>query len=261
MMFSRNGRGTTMTALALGLLLPPTLAAARTSGDPIRLVWEEGDVAGTSAIYGKTGDARIGTIEYHQVRRGDVLTSVRVAHFADGSSDEDSAEARVAGTLVALSGRSIIRGPDGEPPVDLTIDVAGGHLAGTLRHGASVVPIDQHEQLPPATYWGPLVFLALKNFDANVEDGRLVFRTVAPTPQPLVLDMAFTLEGRERVERAGVAFDAVRYELQPTIHWAVDPVVRLVAPSATFWLLPGEPPALVGFQGPRNYARQPMRLQ
>src|SRR5207249_4419775 len=38
--------------LAAGLLVLPAVAAARSAGDPIRLVWDEGDVAGTSTIYG-----------------------------------------------------------------------------------------------------------------------------------------------------------------------------------------------------------------
>lgn len=64
-----------MRALALVLLVAPTWAPARTSGDPIRLVWDEGDVAGMSTIRDETGGTVIGSIEYHQVRRGDVLTT------------------------------------------------------------------------------------------------------------------------------------------------------------------------------------------
>src|SRR5437867_10854670 len=107
--------------LAAGLLLLPAAAAARSPGDPIRLVWEEGDVAGTSTIYGPDGGEPIGFIEYRQARHGDRLSSVRIAHFRDGSSDEDSADARVEGTLEALAGRSIIRDADGVSVADVAI--------------------------------------------------------------------------------------------------------------------------------------------
>src|SRR6266436_827449 len=80
--------------LAAGLLMLPATVAARSPGDPVRLVWVEGDVAGTSTIYGPDGGEPIGFIEYRQTRHGDRLSSVRIAHFRDGSSDEDSAEAR-----------------------------------------------------------------------------------------------------------------------------------------------------------------------
>src|SRR3989442_6345229 len=112
--------------LAAALLLLPAAAGARSPGDPVRLVWAEGDVAGTSTIYGPDVGEPIGFIEYRQTRHGDRLSSVRIAHFRDGSSDEDSAEARVEGSLEALAGRTIIREADRVPAVDVTIDVAGG---------------------------------------------------------------------------------------------------------------------------------------
>src|SRR3989442_14685737 len=122
--------------LAAALLLLPAAAGARSPGDPIRLVWDEGDVAGTSTIYGPDGGEPIGFIEYRQTRHGDRLSCVRIAHFRDGSSDEDSADARVEGTLEALAGRTIIRDADGVPAVDLTIDVAGGHIPAGWGRGA-----------------------------------------------------------------------------------------------------------------------------
>src|SRR2546426_10348379 len=103
--------------LAAGLLVLPAAAAARSPGDPVRLVWVEGDVAGTSTIYRPDGGEPIGFIEYRQTRHGDRLSRVRIAHFRDGSSDEDSAEARVEGTLEALAGRTIIPEADRVPAV------------------------------------------------------------------------------------------------------------------------------------------------
>ena len=67
--------------------------------------------------------------------------------------------------------------------------------------------------------------------------------------------------GHSRLERAGSTVETARLELRPTIHWAIDPVLHLVLPQATFYLLPGDPPALARFAGPRNYARQPIRIE
>src|SRR5216117_1989994 len=144
--------------LAAGLLVLPALAAARSAGDPIRLVWDEGDVAGTSTIYGPDGGEPIGFIEYRQTRHVDRLSSARIAHFRDGSSDEDTADTRVDGTLEALAGRTIIRDADGVPVVDVAIDVAGGHIAGSWGRGARRRTLDERVALPKGTYWGPLIF-------------------------------------------------------------------------------------------------------
>src|SRR5437762_13819823 len=209
--------------LAAGLLVLPAVAAARSAGDPIRLVWDEGDVAGTSTIYGPDGGEPIGFIEYRQTRHGDRLSCVRIAHFRDGSSDEDSADARVEGTLEALAGRTIIRDADGVAAVDLTIDVAGGHLAACWGRGRRRRTLDERAALPKGTYWGPLIFIVLKHFDANAEDGRLVFRTVAPTPRPRVFDMELAGGPPAALQRAGARLATRRFQLGPTIHWTVDP--------------------------------------
>ena len=247
--------------LAASLLVHPAGAVARSAGDPIRLVWDEGDVAGTSTIYAPDGREPIGLIEYRQTRHGDRLASVRIAHFRDGSSDEDSAEARVDGTLEALAGRSIIRDTDGVPVADVTIDVAGGRIAASWGRGPDRQTLEERVELPKATYWGPLIFIVLKNFDANAEDGRLVFRTVAPTPRPRVLDLELADGPRAMLQRTGAQLDTRRFELGPTIHWTVDPLLRLVLPRASFWMLPGKPPGLARFAGPRNYAREEIVIQ
>src|SRR3989454_875117 len=166
--------------LAAALLVLPAAAAARSPGDPVRLVWAEGDVAGTSTIYGPDGGEPIGFIEYRQTRHGDRLSSVRIAHFRDGSSDEDSAEARVEGTLEALAGRTIIREADGVPAVDVTIDVAGGRIAASWGRGADRRTLEERGTLPKGTYWGPLIFIVLKNLHAHPPDGPLGFPPGAP---------------------------------------------------------------------------------
>jgi hypothetical protein len=214
-----------------------------------------------STIYDPAGDTPIGFIEYHQTRRGDVLSSVRIARFRDGSSDEDRAEAHVAGSLEAIRGRSFIRDAHGQNIVDLAIDVAGGRLTGSYAKDGGRHEIDEHVDLPPGTYWGPLIFLVLKNFDANAEDDRVIFRTVAPTPAPRVLDMELRRVQKATLERVGNQVDTVQFELRPTVHWTIDPLVHLVTPVADFWVAPGQPPALARFSGPRNYARQPIRIQ
>jgi hypothetical protein len=247
--------------LTLALAALPPRAAARSSGDPVRLVWYEGDVAGMSTVWSPDGTEPVGFVEYHQTREGDRLSSLRIARFRDGSSDEDTAEADVAETLQAVSGRSIIRDVDGEPIVDVHIDVEAGRIVGSWGRGTDRRSMDEQVALPRGTYWGPLIFIVLKNFEANADGGRLVFRTVAPTPRPMVLDMEFTRRGVGALERTGLRLDARRFDLSPTIHWMVDPLIRLIAPRASFWMLPGDPPALARFVGPRNYARQGIMIQ
>src|SRR5262249_1574394 len=81
------------------LCLATSPAAARDANAPIELAWSEGDLAGLQMIYPKEGNEPIGYVEYTQRRRGDTLEAKRVSYFHDGSSDEDSAVARIGKTL------------------------------------------------------------------------------------------------------------------------------------------------------------------
>ncbi len=245
--------------VAVVAMLGARPVGAREAGSGIALSWTEGDVAGQTAIAGDDGKT-IGVVVYRQHRRGDMLDCTRVSRFQDGSSDEDSAVARVGRTLVALRGRSIIRDRQGKPIVDLKIDVAGGRLTGFYDDGTRH-EIDEETTLEPDTYWGPLIFMVVKNFDANAADDRVLFKTIAPTPKPRVLTMELVRTGRTRIRRMGDDVAVERFTLRPTFGWLVDPILHRMVPSTEFLIEPGAPPSLARYAGPRNYEGQEIVLQ
>jgi len=236
-------------------------AAAREAGDPIAVAWTEGDVGGMQRILSPDGETTIGYVEYHQRVRDGILETVRVSRFSDGSSDEDQADARLGKTLDALRGRSIIRDVSGQAIVDLTIDVAGGRITGFTGLGEDRETYDEHVQLPPGTYWGALIFIVLRNFDENASGDRVVFHTVAPTPQPRSIDLELVREGSTTLQQPGNRLDVTRYALRPTINWLIDPIIQRIAPATEFLVRPGAPPALARFKGPRNYGGEEMLLE
>ena len=250
-----------LSVLATVALLAAHPAAGRDAGDPIRLAWVEGDVAGMTSILSPDGTSTIGFVDYHQRRHGDVLEAVRIARFSDGSSDEDRAEAKIGETLQTLRGRSVIRNAKGVATVDITIDVAGGHITGFSGLGDERQTYDERVDLPPGTYWGPLIFIVIKNFEQNAADGRLVFRTVVATPKPRVLDMELVRQDQSSIRRPGGKIDVVRFALRPTVNWLIDPIIRMFAPETNFFVRPGAPPGLARFDGPRNYAGQKIRIE
>ncbi len=246
---------------AIGMLIVARAVAARDAADPIHLMWMEGDAAGFSSIRSPDGKTTIGSINYHQRRRGQVLHAVRVAHFRDGSSDEDQVDARVGDTLQTVRGRSIIRNAAGVATLDITVEVAAGHITGFSGVGTDRQNYDEHVKLTPGTYWGPLIFILIKNFDHNATDGRLVFRTVVATPKPRVLDMELLRQGKTVVQRIGEKIDGLTFLLRPTINPIIDPIIQALAPETDFVIQPGEPPALARFEGPRNYQGQKIRIE
>jgi hypothetical protein len=239
----------------------PSAARAAVAEHLLRLAWHEGDVAGFSSILSPDGSKTIGIIEFHQHMRAGVLRIQRVARFFDGSSDEDQVDVRVGKTLESVGGRTIIRDTKGRATVDLRIDVARGRITGFSGTGADRTEYDEEVALTPATYWGPLIFILLKNFEENAVDGTLAFRTVIATPRPRVIGMELQAQDATALRLHGTKMPATKYRLRPAIHPLIDPIVRLFAPDTFFFIQGGTPPAMVRFEGPRNYAGQTIRIE
>jgi hypothetical protein len=240
---------------------PVESADSRNEDQPIRMAYVEGDVAGMSSILSEDGKTVIGMIDYRQHLRGDVLEIVRVARFADGSSDEDEVRAHMGKTMRTIGGRSIIRNTKGVVTVDLKIDIAKGRITGFSGLGQDRKDYDQEAELSPATYSGPLVGILLKNFDKNAVDGKLRFHTVVATPKPRAFHMELVREEKASLTRVGSKFQAQRFSLSPSINVLLDPLLKMVVPKTDFFMQAGHPPALARFAGPRNYADQKIRIE
>jgi len=250
---------------AIVLLTAAALAApsarADSTTEPIKLIYLEGDYAGTTIIWSADGKRILGYIAYRQYRKGDRLRIERTAYFRDGSSDEDTAEVQVGDRLRAIGGRSIIRDTRGKPVVDLRIDVAARHVSGFYVEDGKRETVDEAVDIGPGTYWGPLFQLVVKNFAANAADGKVVVQSVVPTPKPRVIDMEFARDGGGTVKRPGGSTKADRIILLPTVNFLIDPILQRLVPKTEFLVAEGEPPLLARFTGPRNYAGQMMRLE
>ena len=116
-------------------------------------------------------------------------------------------------------------------------------------------------QVLAGTYFGPLINIVLKNFDANVEGGKLVFHTVVPTPSPRKLDMEVSRGDATTIARPGHQVPVNQYVMRVTINPILNPIVHMVTPETCFFQTRDTPPAMMRFAGPRNYAGQDIRIE
>lgn len=247
--------------LALLLVRPLPGVAQAESGEPIAMQWTEGDFAGNTTIWTEDGKRVQGYIAYRQHRKGDRLHIERNAYFRDGSRDVDTAVVLVGSHLRSISGRSIVTDTRNSPILDFRIDVATRRITGFYTEEGERVDVDEEVALDPATYWGPMFNIIVKNFAANASAGVVTFQAVLATPKPRLLDMELSREGTATLRRTGGTSTADKLTLLPTINFLVDPIIQRIAPKTYFFLDSGSPPSLARFDGPRNYAGQRMWLE
>jgi hypothetical protein len=257
-----SGSRLVWVAMVAACVLAAGTARAASPTPPLKLAYVEGDLAGTTTIWSEDGKRVLGIIEYRQHLTKDRMHITRLARFRDGSSDEDEADVRVGDRLESIGGRSILRDKRGNPTVDLKVDVPGKRVTGFYLDDGKRVAVDEEADVGPGTYWGPLINLALKNFDANAEGDTLVFQSVAVTPKPRVIDFEVKRVGAATVTRiAGGKVATTRYTLLPTVNFLIDPILQRFVPKTEFFMDAAKPPMMVKFAGPRNYAGQQMRLE
>src|SRR5262249_1272673 len=105
--------------------------------------------------------------------RAERQRSPRSSYVRSASTQE---AVRVIMTPAPRDPGAITRDASGVATVELMIDVPGQRIRGSWRTGAERKTIDEHRDLSSGTYWGPLIFLVLKNFEANAKDGRGAFQ-------------------------------------------------------------------------------------
>lgn len=260
MLVSPTLRPAAVAAVAAAALLLAGAARAE-SREPIKLTYVEGDFGGPTTIWSEDGKRVLGFIEYRQHRKGDRLRIERSARFRDGSSDEDIVDVEVGERLRTVSGRSIIRDTRGKATLELRVDIAKKRLRGFYTDDDGRHEVDEEADIGPATYWGPLFALILKNFAANAVDGKVVVQSVVSTPKPRVIDMELKREESLTVHRTGGSFKADRFTMLPTVNFLIDPILQRFVPQTDFYVAPGDPPTLARFSGPRNYAGQKIRIE
>jgi len=248
-----------LAVFVLAALLPAVCMAD--PGEPIATKWTEGDFAGATTIWTADGKGVQGFSAYRQHREGDRLIIKQSAHYRDGSFDEDEAVVRVGKRLETVSGRSIIHDAKKKPILDLRIDVAKRRVTGFYIEDGERVEVDEELDIGPGTYWGLLFNLLVKNFDANAKDGKLVFQAVLATPKPRLLDMELMHAGSVTISRTGGSMKTDKFTLLPTVNFLIDPIIKRMAPTTLFFVQPGSPPAMMRFDGPRNYAGQRIWLE
>jgi hypothetical protein len=230
--------------LPLALLLGGTMLAAA----PVQVRLPEGATRGFLTIRSAEG-ARLGHGELVQRMRGDELESRLVLSFDDGSIYDEVTAYSQHGVFRLDAYRLTQRGPS-FPGAEIAFDRKTGRYQAKVRGriGAAEEQASGEFEMPTDLYNGMALTL-LK----NLPPGKGVTAQLAAfTPKPRLLRMEFRREGEDRVVFGGNAKQATRLLVNLNVGGLTGVVASLMGktpPDLRYWLVAGEIPAFVRFEG------------
>ncbi len=185
-----------------------------------------------------------------QVVHGGRVTLRLVFHFKDGSLHDETAVFSQHGSFRLLSDHLVQKGRAFPHPMEVSINCSSGQV--TVRYsddGKEKVETDRLE-LPPDMANGMMLPL-LKNVRSNASGTKVSL--VATTPKPRLVKLAISSQGEEPFSFAGSRRKATHYVVKVEIGGVTGflaPLLGKQPPDTHVWILGGEAPAFVKFEGP-----------
>jgi hypothetical protein len=230
------------------LVLIPLLCATALDAAPVRVRFPEGTTRGFLAIRTPQGEL-IGHGELRQKPRGDEIDSRLLLQFKNGSVHDEATTYSQRGVFRLESYKLTQRGPS-FPGAEISFDRKSGRYQAKTRErtdGPEETASGEFEM--PGDLYNGMALLVLKNMlFGEPATGQLA----AFTPKPRLLRMELRREGEDRVVFAGGPQAATRYLVNLEIGGVTGVVASLIGknpPDLRYWLVLGEIPAFVRFEG------------
>ncbi len=194
---------------------------------------------------------RLADGEMTQVAEGDRVTGHLVFRFKDGSVYDDTTIFTQRGAFRLLSDHLVQHGPSFKQDMETSVEAPNGQI--TVRYkdkdGQERVLKEQHE-LPPDVANG-LLFTLVKHIQPKAP--QTTVSMVAPTPKPRVVKLEILPEGEKAIASGNTKHETVRYVVKVKIGGVAGMVAPLLGkqpPDTHVWVLTGNAPAFVKFEGP-----------
>jgi hypothetical protein len=222
---------------------------AAAGAEPVRVRFPEGATRGFLAVRTPDGGL-IGHGELRQRARGGEIDSRLILRFKDGSVHDEVTTYSQRGVLRLESYSLAQRGPS-FPGAEIAFDRKSGRYRAKTRERADAPEETASGEFQmPADLYNGMALLVLKNL---APEGRATGQLAAFTPKPRLLRMELRREGEDRVTFAGDPKQATRFLVDLEIGGVSAVVASLIGktpPDLRYWLVLGEAPAFVRFEGP-----------
>ncbi len=230
------------TVLTLLMVLPGAEAFA----EPVSVRFSEGITRGFPVLRSLTGET-LAQGELIQVARGDVVDSRLVFKFRDGSLYDEQVVFSQRDVFMLQRYRIVQRGPSFPETIEAHIDRATERYEVRYRadDDSPSETLTGGFALPNDVYNGLLSTL-MKNLPAG---GSTTVQIIAFTPKPRLVKMLLTPAAQDSVQVNEAAMTATRFLVRPQLGLIASMLISDV-PDLKCWILGGEAPAFIRFEGP-----------
>jgi hypothetical protein len=224
-------------------LLPFVLEAA-----PIGVRLPEGNLRGFLVLRSGAGEP-IAYGELNQKPGAGLITSRLLLHFKDGSVYDETATFSQREVFTLEAYRLVQHGPS-FPTTDVGFDRKSKRYQARIQEkkgGAEKSAAGELEM--PADLYNGMALVLLKNLSPGAA---ATAQMAAFTPKPRLVKMHITEEKEDRVLLGGVAKKAIRYLVKLEIGGVAGVIASVIGktpPDLRYWLVAGDVPAFVRFEG------------
>lgn len=248
-----------MNDSSLGVILAAalTLSSATASAEPVAVRFTEGVIRGFPVMRSIQGE-KLAQGDLVQVPRGDRVESRLTFRYTDGSLYEETVVFSQKDVFTVLSYRVRQRGPSFPEALDAFVDRETGRYQVRYKGDAesSEDVFKGRIDLPADTYNGLLLTL-LKNMGPGESN---TVHVIAFTPKPRLVKMLLAPVAEDPVLVADAPMRATRYSMRPQLGLFASLLVTEI-PDVKCWILAGDAPAFLKFEGPLYFMGPTWRIE
>ena len=224
-----------------------TLAAASPAlAEPVAVMFTEG-VTHAFPVLRTVGGEKLAQGELVQIPRGDRVENRLTFKFRDGSVYDERVVFSQRDTFTLMSYQILQKGPSFPESIDAKVDRESGRYEVRYKgdEEASEEVLKGKIELPNDVYNGLLCML-MKNLPTGTS---ATVQIIAFTPKPRLVKMLLAPAGNDTVMMGETAVPATRFLVKPQLGLFASLLVTDL-PDVKVWILSGEAPAFLKFEGP-----------
>ena len=247
-----GGRATPARLVMIAALVLATGAAVQRGGGddgaalPVRFA--EGSLHGFLELRTAAGEF-LASGDLLQRLRGNILESRMVFWFPDSSFFEERVDFTQRGVFSLIRYHLVQRGPAFRRDLDAQLDRTGRYQVKAREHDGKEENHEGTMELP-ANVANGMVIVLTKNLPP---DQAREIHIVAFTPKPRLIGLELRPEGHDSVAMGQRLTSARRYVFKPKLGLLLGIAARATGqfpPDSRTWIVTGDVPAFVRFQGP-----------